>query len=300
VIQKSEVGRRGGTRIAALWSNQGRLTSLIRSVAKVQRLHDVDVQSLERIRHLRVKGRARWLTKDLAFMARYKYDSYEVYNPVKRFLPSLLEWITQFRSPSEKETALYIVRNLLFLSRREILELSHVVYQKILNDMLGEIVKAQRLRPFDYSVAYRHLPEFIRTQCVFVGMSDGAQIDYFRRQSNGMIGNDQVVPYYKIDKDEIGKLSRARYAFLIDDVCLSATTFLGEKKEGAKEHRFEGQLGRFLSKWKEVEFRRICYCPYVVTEQALKRLRGTVLSDEGSQGLYCSSVIPVNLWYADS
>src|SRR5437879_4167768 len=138
-----------------------------------RRLSNVDLQSLEKIQHLRVKGYGNSLTKDLAFMARYKYDSYEIYNPVKRFLPSLLEWITQFRTPSEKEAALYIVRNLLFLSRREILELSHVVYQKILNDLLGEIVKTRGLKPFDYSVAYRQLPEFIRTRCVFVGMSDG-------------------------------------------------------------------------------------------------------------------------------
>src|SRR5206468_376252 len=161
------------------------------------------------------------LIRDLRFMAQYKYDSYEIFSPVKRFLPTLLEWLNQFKTPSQREAALHIVRQLLFLSRREILELSHSVYQKILHELLAEIIKNRGLNPFDYSRAYRELKRFVKTKCVFIGMSDGAQIDHFRRHSNGMIENDQVVPYYKIDRDEIKKLSRSKYAFLIDDVCLS-------------------------------------------------------------------------------
>src|SRR5205814_3399688 len=140
------------------------------------------------------------------FLANYKYNSYEVYNPGKRFLPSLLDWLYQFREPAEKEAGLVLLNRLLFLSRREILELSQVTYWKILHEIMNEIIEVKKLGPFDYRSAYQELGPFLK-HCVFVAMSDGAQIDYFRRHSNELIRNEQVLTYYKIDEDEKRELS---------------------------------------------------------------------------------------------
>ncbi len=234
-------------------------------------LTDIDQEALERIRQLRITGPRRSLTQDLDFMAQYKYNSYEVYTPVKRFLPCLLEWLSQFQTPAEKETALEIVGKLVFLSRRELLELSDVTFQKILYRILNEIVAIHHLRPFDYSNAYRRLNEFVKKQCVFVAMSDGAQIDYFRRHASGVIENDRVLTYYKLDREEIAKLSKAKYAFLIDDMCASGTTFLGKQKNNGPI--MDGQLFRFLTSWgRQVKFKAIFYCPYVITEKAHNRI----------------------------
>ncbi len=204
-------------------------------------------------------------------MAEYKYNSYEVFNPVKRFLPSLLEWLTQFHTPAERETALLIVRELLFLSRKEILELSHVTYQKILHRILDEVIAVRNLEPFDYTHAFRRLKRFVKSKCIFIAMSDGAQIDYFRRHGNEIIENDQVLTYYKMDSDEIRKFSQAKYAFLIDDISASGLTFLRKNK---KQPTMEGQLARFVQSWgRYVNFKAIYYCPYVVTEKGLQRLQ---------------------------
>jgi hypothetical protein len=231
---------------------------------------------------LSISGAKEFLIEDLEFMAKYKYNSYEVYNPSKRFLPSLLEWLNQFQTPSERETALRIVRQLVFLSRREILELSYVTYQKILYRILDEIIAIHRLRPFDYSSAYNRLREFVKSRCVFVAMSDGAQIDYFRRNASGVIENDRVLTYYKLDRNEIVKLSKAKYAFLIDDMCASGTTFLGTAQPG--DRVVDGQLFRFLTNWgRHVKFKAIFYCPYVITEKAHLRLQGTIRGNSSFQ-----------------
>ena len=243
--------------------------------ASQTRLADIDHEALNRIRLLAIVGKKSFLVEDLEFMARYKYDSYEVYNPVKRFLPALLEWLNQFQTAVEKETALLIVRQLVFLSRREILELSYITYQKILHRILNEIIAIHKLPPYDYGSAYRRLKDFVKSRCVFVAMSDGAQIDYFRRHASGVIDNDRVLTYYKIDREEIIKLSGVEYAFLIDDMCASGTTFLGTSKPGSPIS--DGQLFRFLKNWgHHLQFKAVFYCPYVITEKAYSRIQASV------------------------
>jgi hypothetical protein len=208
-------------------------------------------------------------------MALYKYNSYEVYNAGKGFLQSLLEWLNQFESSKDKESGLILVRSLLFLSRREILELSHVTYQRILQEMMDKLIEVQKLRAFDYASAFRRLRKFVNS-CVFVGMSDGAQIDYFRRHGTEIINNDHVVPYYKVDEEEKKKFRKIKYAFLLDDMCGSGTTFLRKEKTKTRSV-VDGQFARFLRKWRRVKFDAIYYCPYVITEKGLKRLEKLVL-----------------------
>jgi hypothetical protein len=205
-------------------------------------------------------------------MAEYKYDSYEVYSTSRRFLPSLLEWLGQFHTHREIETALTIVRKLLFLSRKEMQELSRVVYQNILFEIMDEIIRVHNLRRFDYRAAYRQLDQFLE-KCVFIGMSDGAQMDYFRRHSGGKIKNDQVLPYYKIDEEEKRRHSKAKYAFLLDDMCGSGVTFLREESIGNRKV-VDGQLPRFIEKWSPfaTSLDAIYFCPYLITEKGFKRL----------------------------
>jgi hypothetical protein len=204
-------------------------------------------------------------------MAEYKYDSYEVYSTSRRFLPSLLGWLGQFHTRDEIETALTIVHKLLFLSRKEMQELSRVVYQNILFEMLDEIIRVGNLRPFDYPAAYKRLDRFLE-KCVFIGMSDGAQMDYFRRHGEGKIKNDQALPYYKADEEEKRSHSKAKYAFLLDDMCGSGITFLrAEKARSGKV--VTGQLPRFINRWlRFASFDAIYCCPYLITERGFKRL----------------------------
>jgi len=236
------------------------------------RLLDADTEAFRRIRSLSPTiSRRKELTHNLRFMAKYKYDSYEVYSAGKRFLPSLLEWLSQFRKNGEKEAGLIIVRELLFLSRTEMQELSRVTYQNILLEMMDEIIRVQGLNRFDYATAFDRLDPFLE-KCVFIGMSDGAQIDYFRRHSGGKIRNEQAVPYYKVDEEEKQFHSKARYAFLLEDMCGSGTTFLRTENAHGRIN-IVGQFPRFLKKWsKFTSFDAIYYCPYLIAEKGLRRL----------------------------
>jgi hypothetical protein len=235
-----------------------------------------DVEALRRIKRLKISGNKNDLTNDLQFMAEYKYDSYEIYSPVKKFLPSLLEWLTKFQSQKERETALLLIRKLLFVSRKEILELSQITYQSILRELLEEIVRVENLDPFDYSTAFRKLRPFIRKNCVFIAMSDGAQIDYFRRHSNKLIENDQVVSYYKLDEQEIRKFRKAKYAFLVDDMCGSGKTFLRVETNG-RRRSVTGQLPRFNRIWgSTVHFKAVYYCPYLMADKGRRYLEQSI------------------------
>jgi len=185
-----------------------------------------------------------------------------------------LEWLNEFQSPQDREAGLILVRKILFLSRREVLELSRVTYDSILLEIMEEIIRVKGLQRLDYARAYRSLDKFLK-KCIFVGMSDGALIDYFRRHGD-VIDNEQVVPYYKIDEVEKSKHKDAEYAFLIDDMCGSGTTFLRKERE-ASRWKLDGQLPRFLDKWKTFSrFSAIYYCPYLITQKGFNRLEALI------------------------
>src|SRR2546426_6096123 len=132
-------------------------------------LRSAEEEALQRITSLKIP-RQMELTRDLAFMSAYKYHEYEVYNIGKGFLQSLWEWLEQFGTAAEKKTALVMVRRLLFLSRREILELAQVTYQKILQVIMDKIIETEGLGNFNYAKAFAKLGTFIRKNCVFIGM----------------------------------------------------------------------------------------------------------------------------------
>lgn len=191
--------------------------------------------------NLASEGAAAELNRELRFLAEYKYNHYEMYHPGRLFLENLYLWLSQF-DESERETALEFVRkNLIFVSRNEFQQLAQIMF----ND---------RIRPLQFSIAAAELgvPEyriktirdskaFSRTTAstLYVGMSDGARLDFLRRHRLE-INNEQVIPYYAVDdKKAQGCLDALRKSvddpeakfkclLLIDDFAGSGNTLLRE------------------------------------------------------------------------
>jgi hypothetical protein len=218
------------------------------------------------------------LLSDLEFMARYKYDHYETYVPGKRFLEHLCIWLDQFKA-EDRSTALRFVRErLIFVSQREMQELARLLYyDHIVPQILESIIQEHELKPFQYTKAFKEYPAALR-RCLFVGLSDGAKIDFFRRH-NVELSQEQVLPYYRTaGKEYIARLQadtkdpKAVFntVFLIDDFTGSGYTLLRE------EHgRIVGSLERVYEHHATIidQAKRVYLCHYIATANAHEKVQ---------------------------
>lgn len=200
-----------------------------------------------------VRREYRWLR----MMARLKYDSYQDYSAGLRFLPSLVAWLQQFDTEADREVAYRFVRDrLIYVSPAEFRRLVELFFPvevrrslvKKVTDKTGVPAYRQLVEPVA-SGLYRQLLR----KTLFLGLSDGARLDLFRRANAGTITNEQVVVATQLDaakwQDLIGDLKRsladndAKFStvYLIDDFTASGTSLI-RKTEGA----WKGKLARFF------------------------------------------------------
>lgn len=191
----------------------------------------------------------------LRLMSRLKYDGYRDYLAGARFIESLADWLQQFE-PSERESAYQFVRHhLVYLGPAEIQHLVELAYSDTIQPRLLQAV-AEQLQIPTYRVWSE--PDAIRTyktllrKTLFLGLSDGARIDTFRRVNTGVISNEQVVLAPQINDSKwrslLGDLRNelqdesARFAFvyLLDDFTASGATLL--RPENGE---WKGKLPRF-------------------------------------------------------
>lgn len=184
------------------------------------------------------------LFRELQFLAEYKYNKYEMYHPARLFLENLSLWLSQF-DESERSAAIeFVQKELIFVSRQEFQQLAGVLYhdrivrnQIALAGVLGGYPPHQ-VRKIRESEQFKR----VTRASLYVGMSDGARIDYIRRH-NLEISNEQVLPYYEVSESKVSDLLRslrkdlrdesAGFAcmFLVDDFCGSGRTVLREVAE---------------------------------------------------------------------
>jgi hypothetical protein len=219
------------------------------------------------------------MLENILFMAKYKYDKYELYKAGLRFLSYLVPWLEQF-SERERITMVKLVDNLMYISEEEMQSLSSIMFQKICHELLEEIIIAESLDEFDYNTAFStHFQKYL-DESIFVGMSDGSRIGYFRRHSV-VLPRDSVLEFYKVDEWEKRQLTKKRFAFLIDDFCGSGTTFIRGEEDKKGKMVPAGQLQRFMERWADfVRFERIFYCPYIITKGAYSRINELVSGSE--------------------
>lgn len=199
----------------------------------------------------------------LNVLARLKYDEYQQFSPGMRFVESLAYWLSQFRRAEEKRTAYRFFRNrLIYCSTAEMNHLVSVAYEDHIRPHLLRKIAAE------LQLSSWHLPraassqEFrmLERQTLFLGLSDGARTDVFRR-SNSRLSNEQVrqsheLPVGRVDQllDDLhtaldrlmpGKSSgeqRFRNIVLLDDFSASGLSYL--RRNGDK---LSGKIGKFLN-----------------------------------------------------
>ncbi|MES2972364.1 MAG: hypothetical protein V4757_02090 [Pseudomonadota bacterium] len=137
----------------------------------------------------------------LELMVDYKFDHYQGYSAGHRFYIHLLRWFSQFKSVPDRECAYALLRKrLIYVSQREMHHLVNLSWPMIAGHMRSAI--ARRLTVPVYQVTQlaeaRRQLEVMRTRTLYVGVSDGARIDVFRRYNEGAVSNEQVVSMAEI------------------------------------------------------------------------------------------------------
>lgn len=201
----------------------------------------------------RASAEYRWLR----VMSSIKYDGYQDFAAGKRFIESLIVWLKQFR-PGERAAAYDFVRErLVYLGPGEVHHLVRLTYPDHLFRGLVRTVAAQRgIRQYEVWMdsAARDALNALRRRTLFVGLSDGARIDVFRRANVGVLSNEQIVAMPQFDdtkwadllsdlrKDTKDGSARFNHVILLDDFVGSGSSLLRQDKTTGK---WKGKLVRF-------------------------------------------------------
>jgi len=135
---------------------------------------------------------------DLQLMIAHKYDGYQGFQPASRFHVSLLNWLSQFASVDQRRTAFaFIKQRLIFITQREMHHLVSLLMptlDRLMRKQVAAELDLQLYETWTDQAAVRRL-KLLRRRTLFVGLSDGARIDVFRRYNEGVVNNEQVVPF---------------------------------------------------------------------------------------------------------
>ncbi len=199
---------------------------------------------------------------DLQAMASYKYDEYQQFSPGMRFTESLASWLGQFAAEERCIALDFIRKKLVFISTAEMNHLVSIAYPDHIRPLLLNLaarrsgIPQSRVRKLALSRDFEQL----QRKTLFLGLSDGARTDVFRR-SNHLLSNEQVRQSHELSKERVsGLLEDLRKSahfesdpktaisqtfevvVLMDDFSGSGISYVREEKDGA----VSGKIAKFL------------------------------------------------------
>jgi hypothetical protein len=237
----------------------------------------------------------------LQAMAAYKYDEYQRFFPGQRFIESLALWLNDMTGEGEKELAYDFVRNkLVFFSNAELHHLVSITYPDFVRPRLIQSAATEAGINPCHVARVTASDEFSlhARSCLYLGLSDGARTDVFRRANEGVVDHEQVLQTYEISADRIPKLmktlrnalktrfprrsdlknARFRTIVLLDDFSASGTSYL--RMENGKPEGKISEFSRTLLDAKhanshlvEREQFRILLVLYIASKKAVEHLQ---------------------------
>jgi hypothetical protein len=234
----------------------------------------------------------------LQAMATYKYDQYQQFSPGMRFVESLAVWLGNFETLEERHVAYeFVKRSLVFISAAEIRHLVSIAYPDHIRPILLREAASLLSIP-EYQVGkIANSTEFkvLRRKSLFLGLSDGAHIDDFRRVSG--LSNEQVHVDYQMEDKTAGDLGTKlrqdiealtvqpkdagetsfELVFLLNDFSGSSDTLLREE-----DGKVQGKVARAMDgvvRWQQqqpplvAKGAKVFVILYVATQTALRNLR---------------------------
>ena len=237
---------------------------------------------------------------NLELLAKHKYNFYQNFFPGMRFIESLAYWLDQFETLEERNCAYeFIKKRLIYISNDELEHFVSIAYQDHINRILIKLTAEEidipiwEIRRIINSKEY----ELMRRQTIFLGLSDGAHMDLFRR-SNPVLSHEQILRSHEISEDraqdmlkELEKsitiiLSKKpssnevkfRNVFLLDDFSASGLSYLR-----IENGEYKGKIANFFNNACDYNGKiydmfdhsklYIGLMLYISTEKAIKKLR---------------------------
>jgi hypothetical protein len=206
--------------------------------------------------------------KWLRLLVDYKYDHYQGYSPGARFLVNLINWLKQFPAIEDRKVAYRFIREkLIFISQREMQHLVNLTMPCFETEARRLVAKELNLKFYETwgdSNAEERL-HLLRLRTLYVALSDGAHIDVFRRENEGDISNEQVVPLAEISPqkwqsltEELkkrldtegldGEDAKFERICLIDDFTASGFSLI---RFNSEEKKWKGKVPKFCAQCKE-------------------------------------------------
>jgi len=199
----------------------------------------------------------------LKLLSAYKYDAYEGYEPGSRFYVSLIGWLEQFKEVSDRKIAYaYLKNNLVFFSRREIVHLVHRLWPVVQRTIIKSVANDLSIPTWNVisDKSAKEAFDIQLRQSLFVGISDGAKMDVFRRHNEGRISNEQTVIGHEIAKEKWESMINKdlakdiekhgwttnlvfKHIFLIDDFTASGTSLIRKEEDGS----WGGKIPKFIA-----------------------------------------------------
>lgn len=201
----------------------------------------------------------------LRALADHKYDDYQQFAPGMRFLESLAYWLDQFTGPHERQIMYDFFRSrLIFFSTTEINHLVSIAYPDHVRPVLFALAgKEAGMNPWHVGkIAGTTEFRVLQRQTLFLGLSDGARTDVFRRANTYDLTHEQVRQSHEVAESRVEKLlekltkglaeilgtkplpevSRFRSIVLLDDFSASGLSYIRSENQA-----YDGKIGSFLS-----------------------------------------------------
>lgn len=233
--------------------------------------------------------------QDVQVIAEYKYNDYQQYTHGMRYVESLALWLRKF-SGKEKETAYaFIKKRLIFVSEEQMRQLISVSFAICMKEYLLTQVRRYCFNAGVSEVNDRKkIFDILKRRSLFLGLSDGSHMDYFRRQ-NSHLSNEQVFISYDFSKERADGMKEDlrkdlhmlcentpypfgeqdatfRTFFLIDDFSASGISYIRQENG-----RWKGKIPKFYKQLEQVGFPRediaVHIVLYVATKEAIEHIK---------------------------
>ncbi|MBQ7358985.1 MAG: hypothetical protein IJW63_02685 [Lachnospiraceae bacterium] len=255
--------------------------------------------------------------KNIQIISEIKYDDYQQYTQGMRYIESIALWLRQFDTPEEKQLAYEFVKNqLIYISEEEMRQLVMYVFplkmKKYLLDKTRKFCDKKEIKSVEER---KGIYSYFRRSSLFLGLSDGAHMDFFRRQ-NPELSNEQVFVHYDFsqakaddmrkefcDDEQVKKIQNS-YAelegkdfstfFLIDDFTGSGRSFIRRDDSGwhGKINKFIELLERDNFDYKSADIHVILY---ISTEKSLGYIKKQLESYVAEKELQAITVEAVQI-----
>lgn len=195
-------------------------------------------------------------------LSTYKFDEYQQFSPGMRFIESFAFWLRQFEENERDVLYEFIKSRLIFFANSELQHFVSITYPDIIRGILIETVarrEAISSMQIKKIVNSDHFNSLLR-KSLFLGLSDGARIDYFRRINQAHISNEQIWLTYEISNEkakgllkdlkrdlnnnQIDSEDSFEMVFLLDDFSASGTSYFRKEND-----QYNGKIFKVLKKF---------------------------------------------------